>query len=116
MTKRIATLVTDQDHEDHYRDAVRLLRSVRVGLAEMLVGMRDGDASPKDVAAKQAELETALRRAFESEERWNAWVGKAANDDRELDMEAVRADLACRLARVQGCDPRAGVPSCCEGA
>ena len=104
------TLVTAQDHESHFRDSVALLHSVRSTLAALLDRAEDGEDGPlADIAKKQAELETALKRAFEAEERWNDWQarnGRSARADGPLDLAALRDQIACRLNRLA---------DCCEG-
>lgn len=105
-TTLTGTLVTADDHHQHFKDAINLLRSVRVNLSSLLEDCLDGVGGTfKDLAAKHAELESALRRAFETEARWNEWTAK--QDDAalpgEIDLAAVRQDIACRLARLSEC-------------
>ncbi|NAZ35528.1 hypothetical protein [Rubellimicrobium sp. CFH 75288] len=105
------TLATPQDHRRHFEDSLVLLRAVRTTLADLLARAESGEDMPfREIAAKQAELETALRRAFEAEARWNGFAAEsaAASPDGPLDLEALRADLACRLSRIAAC--------CAEGA
>lgn len=102
-----STLVTAEDHERHFRDAVTLLRSVRETLAALLDRAEAGEEGLfADIAKKQAELESALRRAFEAEERWNDWQarhGGAVRADGPLDLAALRDQIACRLNRLADC-------------
>lgn len=103
---RGSTLATREDNERHYKDAITLLRSVRVTLAEMLEQVLDGGAGAlRDIAAKHGELESALRRAFEAETRWNDWSAKQDNAPvaGEIDLASIRENIACRLARLREC-------------
>jgi hypothetical protein len=101
------TLVTAHDHERHFQDSVALLRSVRATLAALLDRAEGGeDGLFADIAKKQAELETALKRAFEAEDRWNDWQarhGGPARADGPLDLAALRDQIACRLNRLADC-------------
>jgi Skp family chaperone for outer membrane proteins len=106
---RKPTLGTAQEIEENFADALALLRSVRRTLTNLLDRVEDGeDGLLKDVGLKTAELETALKRAFEAEERYNAWHEKNAGyrNAAEIDFDALRQELACRLQRLG---------DCCEG-
>jgi hypothetical protein len=107
---------TSESHPSHPRkvwdDAVTLLSAVRSTLADLLEDVRSGEpGSLKEVAAKQAELETALKRAFEAEGRFHEWQAKQAGRDGkaaaagvgEIDFDALRHDIACRLQRLRDC-------------
>lgn len=105
MTKTRTTLEDGPAIERHFADALMLLRAVRVTLADLLRDLLDGgDSSLKDLTAKQAELESALKRAFEAEAKWNDWQGKRGEGaGSEIDLDAVREEIACRLARLRTC-------------
>lgn len=89
-----------------YEESLILLSSVRGTLAALLRRVSEGDATAlKELTAKQAELEFALKRAFETEQRFNDWKAKqdrTAWSD-EIDFDMVRHDIGCRLARLRSC-------------
>ena len=99
------TLSTGDDYERHFRDAMTLLRSVRITLADLLEQVVEGGhGALKELGAKQADLETALRRAFDAEARWNEYQGKQAGPVAgEIDFDSIRHDIGCRLARLRDC-------------
>lgn len=110
---RKTTLATGEDIETHFLDALRLLRSVRRTLADLLDRVEDGETGLlKDVGLKHTELESALRRAFEAEEKYNAWHEKHSGLTQapacEIDFDALREEIACRLQTLRDC--------CQEGA
>ena len=108
---RQTTLGTAEDIEQHFDDALRLLRSVRRTLAALLDRVEEGETGLlKEVGLKQSELESALRRAFEAEEKYNAWHEKHAGVTQacEIDFAALREEIACRLQTLRDC--------CQEGA
>jgi Skp family chaperone for outer membrane proteins len=105
---RGSTIINAQDAAEHFADALTLLRSVRRTLSDLLTRVEDGETGLlKEVGLKQAELESALKRAFEAEEKYNAWAEKqgarTALPAGHLDLDAVRHDIACRLARLREC-------------
>ncbi|TNC73414.1 hypothetical protein [Rubellimicrobium roseum] len=105
MTPRPTTL-SAQEIEDTLTDTLQLLRSVRRTLARLLDRAEDGDGTAlKDIGLKSAELETALKRAFEAEERFNAWHEKHSGlrNACEIDFAGLREEMACRLARLRDC-------------
>lgn len=105
MTTR-TTLEDGPAIERHFADALLLLRSVRGTLADLLRDLLDGgESSLRDLTGKQAELETALKRAFEAEAKWNEWQDKRGERaaGSTLDLAAVREEIACRLARLRAC-------------
>lgn len=106
----IDTDVTDgaaaRDAEELYEASLILLSSVRATLADLLRRVSAGDGSAlRELTAKQAELEFALKRAIETEQKFNDWKsksdGRAAAD--EIDFDMVRHDIGCRLARLRSC-------------
>lgn len=100
------TLASAEDIEQHFSDALRLLRSVRRTLADLLDRVGEGETGLlREVGLKQSELESALKRAFEAEEKYNAWHEKHAGVSQacEIDFAALRADIACRLQTIRDC-------------
>lgn len=80
---------------------VKLLISVREGVAEMLDEARAGDDRALVALSKRTcELERALRNAIETERRFHEWQAKQAQDakDTEIDFGEVRDQLERRLA------------------
>jgi len=97
-----------------------LLTSVRSTLADLLREVREGDGNTlRQLVLTQAELEIALRRAIETEQKFNVWNeknvatgqaagksgagGGAGSGGGEIDLDAVRYDIGCRLARLRAC-------------
>ena len=108
IRSRRPTVLTGEEIEQHFADALNLLRAVRRTLAAMLDDLDAGEDLPlKDLIQKQADLESALRRAFEAEERYNAWHarngGAVEPPASEIDFGALREEIACRLARLSDC-------------
>ena len=103
---RKTTLATGEDIEQHFLDALRLLRSVRRTLSDLLDRVQDGETGLlKDIGLKQSELESALKRAFEAEERYNDWSAKnsGVTNAAEIDFDALREEIACRLQTLRDC-------------
>lgn len=105
------------DHETmmtYREDAVLLMRAVRTTLADLLRRVIEGETGAlKEIAAKQAELETALRRVFDAEAKLHDWMerhggGGAAGGG--LDLEAARNEIGCRLHRLRSCGEAERVP------
>jgi len=94
----------DNDALRQYReDAVTLLRAVRETLAGLLKRVAAGEEGAlRDLAGKQAELESALRRVFEAEARYHEWSerngGPAGGG---LDLDAARDEIGRRLDRLR---------------
>ncbi len=107
IRSRRPTLLTGQEIEENFVDALNLLRSVRRTLSRLLEEVEAGEGSLKDVTLKQADLKVALRRAFEAEEKYNTWHAKNAGPVEppasEIDYAALREEIACRLARISDC-------------
>lgn len=87
-------------------DAAVLLTAVRRTLAELLERVIEGDAAVlRDVASKQMDLETALKRVFEAEQKYHERIererGTAGGDD--IDFDAIRDQIGCRLHRLRAC-------------
>lgn len=92
-------------------DSFVLLRSIRRSLAHLLRQIETGDVGAlKGLMGRTGELEKALRLAIETEVKFTEW--KAQYDrslsEHEIDFEAVRFEIGCRLARIREC--------CDEGA
>jgi hypothetical protein len=107
QTPRRIPHITAEDIESDFHDALKLLRSVRRTLTDLLDrAQRDEDPGAlKEVGLKHSELESALRRAFEAEERYNAWHAKHSGVQNacEIDFGALREEIACRLQRLRDC-------------
>jgi hypothetical protein len=92
-----------------FDESLLLLSSVRGTLAGLLEDLMSGNASVlKDIASKHAELETALKRAFETEQRFNDWNARRTGGvvPGEVDFASARNEIGCRLARLRACcDP-----------
>lgn len=89
-----------------YRQSLILLSSVRDTLAEELARIASGDpVSLKGLTSKQSELEQALRRAFETEQKFHDWNAKRSTGHAaaEIDFDQVRYEIGCRLARLSSC-------------
>jgi hypothetical protein len=106
MTHRKPTLATGEDIQAHFEDAIGLLRSVRRTLRNLLERAEDGDdAVLKEIGLKQSELESALKRAFDAEERYNDWQARTSGlrNAAEIDFAALREELACRINTLRDC-------------
>jgi hypothetical protein len=86
-------------------DARKLLTSVRRTLAGLLESVREGQGSLSEIVKKHGELETALTRVFQTEQKYNDWLAKRSGDlaPGEIDFEALRDEIGCRLARLVEC-------------
>lgn len=87
-------------------DSFTLLRSIRRSLAHLLRQIESGDVGAlKGLMGRTGELEKALRLAIETEVKFTEW--KAQYDrslaENEIDFEAVRFEIGCRLARIRDC-------------
>ena len=103
---RIPALSADEIERD-FSDALKLLRSVRRTLSDLLdrVEREEEPGLLKEVGLKHSELESALRRAFEAEEKYNAWHAKTSGLQNacEIDFDGLREEIACRLQRLRDC-------------
>ena len=102
------TAFTGDDIETTFTDALKLLRSVRRTLSDLLERVEAEEPGLlQEVGVKHAELESALRRAFEAEEKYNAWhekhTGLTGGPACEIDFDALRAEIACRLQTIREC-------------
>ena len=89
-----------------FEDCIGLLTSVRSTLAYLLLDVQTGGfGAVKDLVAKQSELEQALRRAMDTEQKFNDWQAKQRGDlgPDEIDFDALRRDIGCRLDRLRQC-------------
>jgi hypothetical protein len=86
-------------------DARLLLTKVRRTLADLLRAAADGEgAALGQITLKQSELESALKKVFEAEQRYHEWTrnhGGGTADD--IDYDAIRHQIGCRLARLRDC-------------
>ena len=107
MTNPRIPVLSAADIEQDLIDALNLLRSVRRTLTRLLdrVEHEDDSQALKEVGLKHSELEAALRRAYEAEERYNAWAAKTSGVQNacEIDFGALREEIACRLQRLRDC-------------
>ncbi|SHJ10972.1 hypothetical protein [Wenxinia saemankumensis] len=89
-------------------ESLALLRSVRKSVRRVLDAVEDetGEFTIRDLVQKAGELEQSLRMALQIEIRFNEWRerhdGTYLAPD-EIDFDAVRADLGCRIARLRQC-------------
>jgi hypothetical protein len=107
MTTPRTPLISADEVERDFHDALKLLRSVRRTLSTLLdrVEAEEEPGLLKEIGLKHSELETALRRAFEAEEKYNAWAAKASGVQNacEIDFDGLRQEIACRLQRLRDC-------------
>lgn len=91
------------DIRSYREDAVTLLSAVRRTLAELLRKMVEGeDIALRDLAAKQAELESALKRVFDAESRFHEWMQRNSGaGDGAIDLDAARVEIGRRLDRLR---------------
>lgn len=107
MEESLSTAIaTEGGLRKYLQDSIVLLVSVRSGLAVLLQQIIDGDVGAfKELAEKQSELEKALKRVFEAEDRFNEWYARETDQGRpgDIDFDAVRHEIGCRLARIREC-------------
>jgi len=92
--------------KEHLDDGALLLRSVRHTLAELLRSASAGQGGAlREVGGKQSELESALKRVFDAEQKYHDWNAKHSGHagPGEIDLDAVRDQIGCRLARIREC-------------
>ncbi len=89
--------------EKRVESARALFQSITETLGVLLDEVRKGDGRRlRALPLKQAELETAHVRCGELERRFNEKYGNTA-DDGELDLDAIRHEIGCRLNRLRDC-------------
>ncbi len=100
----------DADRRLHslFLDCETSLTSVRETLAEMVRDLSDGTGGNiRDISAKHRELETALMRAIETEQKYHDWKakrdGQKGHRPDDFDLDAARHQIGCRLARLREC-------------
>ena len=89
-----------------HTDSLVLLRSVRRSLAHLLEQVALGEVGAlKEMIGRTGELEKSLRLAIETEVKFTEWKAQydRALSDNEIDFEAVRFEIGCRLARIREC-------------
>lgn len=94
------------DPAELFDDSLLLLTSVRATLARLLAQLVAGDAQAmREIGPKHAELESVLRRAIETEQKYNDWHSKQAGRlaAGEIDFDRARYEIGCRLARLRAC-------------
>lgn len=85
-------------------DAGVLLQAVRSSLTDLLRRVMEGDfAALKDLAGKQGELETALKRVFDAEAKYHERCAVRGSGADAIDFNALREEIACRLHRLRQC-------------
>ena len=98
--------LADGGHKKLFNDCIGLLSSVRSSLSDLLGQARAGDLGKvKDLTQKQSELEQALRRALETEQKFNEWQAKQRGNARpdDIDFETIRNTIGSRLDRLRNC-------------
>ena len=101
-----ATLPMEGGTRKEFEDALVLLGSIRSTLADLLRRATDGDLGAlAELGKKHAQLEGAVKQAFETEKKYNEWVARQTGTLRggELDLAEARAQIGCRLARLRAC-------------
>ncbi len=106
MTGRVDA--SDPRLKSLFDDCVITLVSVRETLAVLVRAAREGESgSAREITAKQKELETALMRAIETEQKYHEWKskreGRSGAGGDGFDLDAARAQIGCRLARIREC-------------
>jgi len=85
-----------------------LLSAVRSSLADLLADVRGGNAGAlKELATKQSELERALARVFDAEQKYNEWLARETGElvCGDIDFDAARREIGRRLSRLRECGP-----------
>ncbi len=91
------------DAQRRVQQASALFASIVETLTQMLEEVRAGNtAMAKRLPGKQAELETALTRCSNLERDFNEKHASGA-DAADIDFDAVRRDIGCRLDRIREC-------------
>jgi ABC-type transporter Mla subunit MlaD len=107
--KDLARRTTEADLKQHLQDTLALLTAVHSDVARLLDQIRDGNpGTAAELAARDSELESALLRVMKAEQRLNEWngqtpggAGNTGHDD--IDFDALRHEIGCRLARIRDC-------------
>jgi hypothetical protein len=89
------------------RDAVTLLASVRSSLGDLLRTVESGEATGGDlkaIAEQQALLQRALEKVQDAEKKYYDWIVRnGGHDPADIDYDAIRDQIGCRLARLRDC-------------
>jgi len=105
----IAAITTEADLNKYLKDTIALLTAVHREVATVLVRAREGDpAAVHELAARNGELEDALLRVMKAEQKLDEWNDRstghgARSRGGEIDFDAVRHEIGCRLARIREC-------------
>jgi hypothetical protein len=91
--------------EAQYQDAVALLGAVRKTVTTLLLDLQSGTGGDlTETVKKQRELETALGRVFDAEQKYYEWYRKHGGyDPADIDYDAIRDQIGCRLDRIRAC-------------
>jgi len=101
-----ALAATDAGVRKQLDDGLVLLSAVRSSLADLLRDVRGGQAGAlKELATKQSELERALARVFDAEQKYHDWLAREAGAlaPGDIDFDAARREIGCRLSRLREC-------------
>jgi hypothetical protein len=104
--KEAALALADAEVRQAVDDARSLLVQVRTTLSALLREAAEGNSTNlTEVVKKQSELESALRRVFETEQKYDDWQRKSrgGQEPDAIDFDAIRVQIGCRLARLRDC-------------
>ncbi len=106
MDKQESAEADNDDLRQHRADAVLLMRAVRETLANLLRQLVAGEGGAlRDIVGKQAELESALKRVFEAEMRYDDWMQRRGGaGDGEFDLDEARNEIGRRLDRLRAAE------------
>lgn len=106
MDKQESAEADNDDLRQHRADAVLLMRAVRETLANLLRQLVAGEGGAlRDIVGKQAELESALKRVFEAEMRYDDWMQRRGGaGDGEFDLDEARDEIGRRLDRLRAAE------------
>ncbi len=105
----IAAIKTETDLKKYLKDTIALLTAVHREVAAILVRAREGDTGAvHELTDRNGELEDALLRVMKAEQKLDEWNDRstgygARSRGGEIDFDAVRHEIGCRLARIREC-------------
>ncbi len=89
------------------QDSVTLLASVRSSLGDLLAVIDSGGFTGDDLKAltdQQALLQRALDKVQDAEKKYYDWIVRhGGHDPADIDYDAIRDQIGCRLARLREC-------------